>query len=245
MPSLGTHLASARLLADRLAHRHIEADRGAYYLGATAPDVRLITRGEREETHFFKLDEFEEQDSIARMLATHPRLADPSGLSTETRAFMAGYLTHLLLDERYIERIYRSFFGAASKFGDDPRGNLLDRVLQYELDRREREDGALAGVREAMAETTASPDLDFIARETLQRWQEAAVDMASHPPTWDRFVHTATRHLDRSEEEAERLAREVPDLLRDTLDHVTQERVEAFLDESTQAAAERVREYLQ
>ena len=44
MPSLGSHLAGARLIADRLAHRAIEADRGAYYLGATAPDLRSMTR---------------------------------------------------------------------------------------------------------------------------------------------------------------------------------------------------------
>lgn len=245
MPSLGSHLASARLLADRLAHADIDADRGAYYLGATAPDLRLITRGEREDTHFFTLDDLEAQDSVARLFATHPRLATPADLTGETRAFMAGYLTHLLMDQHYIERIYRSYFGVASKFGEDPRGNLLDRVLQYELDRREREQDALAGVREAMAATSAAAEVDFIARDTLLRWRDAAVDIASHPPTWDRFVRMATRHLDRSEEEAERLVRDIPDLLRDTLDHVTQERVDAFLEETTAATADRLREYLQ
>lgn len=245
MPSLGSHLASARLLADRLAHADIEADRGAYYLGATAPDLRLITRGEREETHFFTLDELEAQDSVERLFAAHPRLATPSELTGETRAFMAGYLTHLLMDQHYIERIYRSYFGVASKFGDDPRGNLLDRVLQYELDRREREEDALAGVREAMANTSAAADIDFIARETLLRWRDAAVDIASHPPTWDRFVRMATRHLNRPEDEAERLVRDIPDLLRDTLDHVTQDRVDAFLEEAAEATSARLREYLQ
>lgn len=245
MPSLGSHLASARLLADRLAHRDLEADRGAYYLGATAPDLRLITRGEREDTHFFTLDALEHQDSVARLFAAHPRLRDTRGLTAETRAFMAGYLTHLLMDEQYIERVYRAYFGAASKFGDDPRGNLLDRVLQYELDRRERAQDAFASIREAMATTSASADVDFIARETLLRWRDAAIDIASHPPTWDRFVRMTTRHLDRSEEEARRLARDIPDLLRDTLDHVTEARVQAFLDEAVEAATERLREYLQ
>src|SRR5262245_18161367 len=129
MPSIGSHLASARLIADRLRHRGIDADRGAYYFGSTAPDLRTMARMDREATHFFTLDDLEAQDSIARMFAAHPELADPSALNDETRAFMAGYLTHLLLDERYIERIYREYFGVASKFGTDERGNLLDRVL--------------------------------------------------------------------------------------------------------------------
>lgn len=249
MPSLGSHLAKARLLADRLAHRDIDADRGSYYLGATAPDVRIITRGEREHTHFFTLDDLERQDSVSRMLAAHPRLALPGGLDEPTRAFMAGYLTHLLMDEHYIERIYREYFGAHSVLRGDPRADLLDRVIQYEWDRRERErTDEMAAIREAMASMGALADVEFIERETLRQWRDVAVDMASHPPTWDRFVRVATRHL-RGQPEAEQhaadLLGEIPALLREVIDHVTEERMEQFMDEATDAAAQRVREYLQ
>ena len=47
MPSLGSHMARARALADRLRLPEIDADRGAYYLGSTAPDIRVITRMDR------------------------------------------------------------------------------------------------------------------------------------------------------------------------------------------------------
>lgn len=249
MPSLGSHLASARLLADRLAHRDIEAERGSYYLGATAPDIRIITRGDREHTHFFTLDELESQDSIARMFEAHPRLAVPGGLDETTRAFMAGYLTHLLMDEQYIERIYREYFGAGSVLKGDPRADLLDRVLQYEWDRRERErTDEMASIRDALSSSGGLADVEFIERETLGQWREVAVDMASHPPTWDRFVRVATRHLrnsPESEDEARKLLAEIPELLREVIDHVTEQRMHQFMDEAIEVATHRVREYLQ
>jgi hypothetical protein len=247
MPSIGSHLAGARLVADRLAHRAIEADRGAYFLGATAPDLRGMTRQPREETHFFSFDDLQHQDSAERMFSEHPGLRLASAMDDETRAFVAGYLTHLLMDEQYIERIYREYFGQASKLGGDARADLLDRLLQYELDRREREQDALASTREALAATSAQAEIAFIARETLQRWRDVAVEMASHPPDWDRWARTASRHAGAavaSPDDEAAVLREAPDLLREVLDHVTEQRVREFIDESVEAATARVRTYL-
>ena len=246
MPSIGSHLAGARLVADRLAHRAIEADRGAYFLGATAPDLRGMTRQPREETHFFSFDDLEHQDSAERMFSEHPQLR-ASNLDQETRAFVAGYLTHLLMDEQYIERIYREYFGQASKLAGNARADLLDRLLQYELDRREREQDALASARDAMSVTGARADVAFIARETLERWRDVAIEMASHPPTWERWARTASRHAGAavaSADDEAAMLREVPNLLREVLDHVTEQRVREFMDESIDAATVRVREYL-
>ena len=90
MPSLGSHMARARAVADRLRLSEIDADRGAYYLGSTAPDIRVITRNDREVTHFFTLAELEQQDSVARMFREHPELASPTGLDAAVTAFIAG-----------------------------------------------------------------------------------------------------------------------------------------------------------
>ena len=43
MPPLGLHMTVARELAAAIASSRIEADRGAYYLGATTPDIRVLT----------------------------------------------------------------------------------------------------------------------------------------------------------------------------------------------------------
>jgi hypothetical protein len=250
MPSLGSHLASARVLAGRLAHRDLEGDRGSYYLGSTAPDIRVLTRLDREHTHFFTLDELESQDAVARLFEEHPHLKDVVSLDASTRAFMAGYLTHLVMDQRYIESIYREYFGKTSAYADDPRGNVLDRVLQYEMDRREREDvDAMVEIREAMANCDAAADVGFIERATLLQWRAVACDIASHPPTWERFQKIAGRHLAsagmHSDEDMQRFYDDLPDVLQETIDHVTEQRVREFIDETIDDATERLREYLQ
>lgn len=249
MPSLGSHLAMARLLAGRVARPEIDADRGSFYLGATAPDIRVLTRGDREHTHFFMLEELATQDSVARLFATHPHLRDAAALDTPTRAFMAGYLTHLLMDQLYIERIYREFFGDASMFGGDPRGNVLDRVLQYELDRRQREEAdAMAEIREALANCSSAADVRFIEQETLARWREVAADIANQPPTWERFKRMASRHLHAAgldtDEAIEAFYHGLPAVLQETLDHVTEARVEEFMTAAVDQATARLREYL-
>src|SRR5690606_17820064 len=139
MPSLGSHLLRAYRVAERLGLPEIEADRGAFLLGATAPDIRVITRRDREETHFFSLGDLSDQDSVVRMFRENPGLAMPSGLDAAPTAFEAGYLTHLVLDETFISEIYRPHFGPLSAIDEDPKSNVLDRALQYELDRRDRE----------------------------------------------------------------------------------------------------------
>ena len=245
MPSLASHLAGARIVADRLGHPAIEAGRGAFYLGATAPDLRSIARIPREQTHFYLLDDFGAQDPVARLLEAHPRLAAVDDLDAETRALMAGYITHLLMDQRYIEQVYRAYFGVASKLGGDARADLLDRLLQYELDRREREGEALAAVHAAMQDTSGAVDLGFVEREQLARWRDVAIQMASHPPSWDRWARTAQRHVPgETTEDTDSLLRDVPDLLREVLDHVTEDRLRAFMDESIEEATARVKAYL-
>ena len=247
MPSLGSHLASARLLGDRLTHRTVDADRGSYYLGATAPDIRVVTRLDRERYHFFELDDFASQDSVARLFEEHPALREAAKLDEPTRAFMAGYLTHLVMDEDYIEHIYRQFFGAAV-WGDDPRGAVLDRVLQYEMDRRERERGpAIDEIRAVLANCSASADVDFIGSETLGRWLEVVRDIVAQPPNWDRFPQMMNRHLIHagySEQEIEQFRSDVTEILRETLDHVTEARVQEFLGRTMDRSLDRVREYL-
>src|SRR3990172_8296280 len=102
MPPLGMHMTLARELARQLGRSAIESDPGAYYLGATTPDIRVITRWERARTHFFDLDHFEEQSGVAGIFAAYPELAMPSGLDESTIAFLCGYISHLEMDEAWI-----------------------------------------------------------------------------------------------------------------------------------------------
>src|SRR5574341_2037741 len=98
MPPLAMHTAIAKDIADKLNLAALDDERGSLYLGATAPDIRVITHWERARTHFFDLDCFDEQSGVSALFEAYPALAGPD-LSSQTRAFTAGYLTHLVTDE--------------------------------------------------------------------------------------------------------------------------------------------------
>lgn len=248
MPSIGQHMTRARAIADVLLHPAIDAERGAFYLGSSAPDVRVITRRDRIHTHFFDLDQLEPQDSVSNMFEAYPDLAEAQALDAETRAFMAGYITHLVLDEVYIETMFRPFFGVQSAMKDDLFGNVLDRALQYEMNRREMEDEhAASQLIDALGLCTTSNGCTFIEDEFLERWREVVLDFARAGATWDRFPRMMNIHLKRagfSEEEIDQFTADGPALAKQAYDYVGEGRVSDFIEDATTRAIRRVRHYL-
>ena len=114
MPALTVHTAIAKDVVDQIGASILDKQRGSLYLGATAPDIRVLTRWERERTHFFDLNEFEDQSGVESLFESYPALSSPSRLNEETASFVAGYITHLVMDELWITSIYRPFFGERS-----------------------------------------------------------------------------------------------------------------------------------
>lgn len=226
----------------------IDADRGAYYLGATAPDIRVITRLDRRVTHFYELDELGAQDSVARMFEEHPSLARAAGLDAATTAFICGFVTHLVLDERYIEAVFRSQFGINSPLKDDPRRSVLDRALQYEIDRRDRLDReVMRQVEVALAACAPLSGLPFIEDEHLMRWGATATDVAGQPPDFERFERMMVRHMRDAGYDEQSVIDECADpegLVNEALDLVGAECIERFDREAADLMTERVREYL-
>jgi hypothetical protein len=248
MPSLGSHLTTAYGLATRLGNPHIDADRGAYYLGSTAPDMRILMRVDRKLTHFFDLGEFEDQDSIASMFEAHPELGEAVTLDEATCAFVAGYMTHLLMDEHYIQSIYRTYFGERSALGGDMWANLLDRALQYEMNRRELEDdAALADVRDAIDASQSTVGVRFIDAALWPEWRDFTRGITHQRPDWERFPRVMQIHLRRagfSDEQIEEIGENPPQIVDEAFEHVTDERLARYLEEATELAFERLREYL-
>ena len=247
MPLLGLHMTVARELAREMRQPAIDAGRGAYYLGATTPDIRALTRWDRERTHFFSLDEFGEQDGVHRMFDQQPRLRDTARLDPTTIAFMAGYVSHLVMDEAYIGEIYRPFFGAGSKFGDELMANVMDRLLLYHLDKEEREDApALKEIQQALAEASADIAVDFIGREDLERWRELQVQIVTRPPS---FAKMLVRQLSAAGIEGEDsvtsfLEQNADTLLRGTIEKIGEERIRQFLLDAKARARTAMKEYL-
>ena len=138
MPNLSAHLGMAKEAASRLEHPVIDRNLGAFLLGSVTPDIRIITKGKRDDTHFVDLDFHHMGDGLDGMFREHPRLADAGGLSEATAAFVVGYASHLLSDELWILGLYRPYFGNREVYEDAHEGDLMDRALQLELDRREQ-----------------------------------------------------------------------------------------------------------
>jgi len=250
MPPLGLHTVIAKEVGDRLRHRVLDEERGNLYLGSTAPDIRVITRWERGRTHFFDLHNFGEQSGVAGLFAAYPGLHFPGSLNRATAAFVAGYVTHLVMDELWINTIYRPFFGQRSPLGGDLRANIMDRAIQFSLDRERRIDRDLmAHVVDAVARSDLALEIEFIDGDTLHRWKDVILDVVDHQPDWDRFRYIAGRHLREAgidtPEQFEEFVRSLPDLADETLRYLTEERVKEFMDGAIDGSTAAVKEYME
>jgi hypothetical protein len=249
MPGLRLHLTIARQLALDVATLAIDEHRGAFYLGATTPDIRALTRWDRERTHFFRLDDFDEQSGVHRLFEQEPALRDARALDPATAVFMAGYISHLVLDEDYICQIYRPLFGERSSLSADTMADVMDKALQWDIERADPEAATAADeIRRALAETAVEMEVNFIGREMLVQWRDISLDVIAQPPSVERFVRFVGRRMPqvRFDDEAAvaRFAEEVPALLRRTWEHVGEERVREYLHGSRARARSAIKEYL-
>ena len=243
MPALVSHMIAACRAGERLAAQRLDAANGEFLLGATTPDIRVITRWDRERTHFFDITDEGHQDSVAAFFEAHHSLRDAGRLSPQTRAWVCGYLTHLIMDQEYVTAIYRPYFGHRSLLGGDGHANLLDRILQYEFDRRERErDETMHDLRQALFASALDIDAGFIDRSTLEQWRDTTAAVTEHPPDWERFTFIASRHLDRAgiqdEHGLNEFMQRVPELLDRTLEHVDQATLDGFFELTAERTAQ-------
>jgi len=140
MPLLYLHLSIAKDAADMLDHPVIGSQLGSYLGGVISPDAHFVSSASRSDTHFFDLQASECESGASSIFKTNPGLARGSDIDAATKSFVAGYLSHLITDEIWTLDIYRPFFGDTSPLGGDIEANTLDRLLQYETDRWERQD---------------------------------------------------------------------------------------------------------
>jgi len=249
MPPITLHMILAREVAAGIGNASLDRNPGAYLLGATTPDIRVLTRQDRYSTHFFDLNGEDHQDSVAAFLQEHSSLVDPENLNPETRAFVAGYISHLVMDEQYITRVYRRFFAQHDTLGGVIRANVMDRLLQFDMDKRYGDDPELKrDLASALSSTVENIECGFVETETLERWRQVTYDISQRAMDWDRMRGMISNHLRHSGlEEGETLSGfldDLPELLDETIAHITSAEVEAFMQRSTEAADTAVKRYL-
>ena len=69
MPNLTSHVSLALATANEVDLPSISNNMGSYLLGATAPDIRIITKQSRELTHYSGLDSNVLGDGVERLLS--------------------------------------------------------------------------------------------------------------------------------------------------------------------------------
>ncbi len=249
MPLLYLHLSIAKEAAELLHHPVVDPNMGSYLVGAISPDVHYISGVSRKETHFFDFDKKECESGACLLFKAHPDLARGSKLDATTKSFIAGYLSHLIADEVWILDIYRPFFGNLSPLSGDPMANMLDRLLQFELDRREREDKAkMAVIHAELCDWELQVNIDFLATTALQQWRDFACAAAVRQVTLDDFPPFARSFLLPSKkidaEQLEPFLSSVPDKLNWAIQHVTPQRLIAFREKAISQSVAAAREYL-
>jgi len=250
MPHLVFHMSVARELAGRLNSPIIDNERGAYYMGATGPDMHILSGSKRHTSHFFDLGCIEEQDCVGAFFESYPELRDSKALSPRTAAFVGGYLTHLVIDGLWITDIYRPFFGPQSSLVGDAQANIIDRVLQYDMDlerRRDRE--ATVEIRAALLAGPVDVEVGFVDNAALRRWRDVAADMLARPPTWEFFRYLAGRFLRtagvETEQELEEFLKTVPDLLRRAREQVSDEQMRIAVKRMMTLSLRTLRDYVE
>ena len=244
MPNLITHIDFARRAAYRLNLTTIDSYMGYFLLGSTAPDIRAITRRTREEYHFASLGFDSVGAGIDGLFAAHPHLSECNG---PTRAFVAGYITHLVLDEAWVVEMYRPYFGNRDVFEDEVHGNVIDRAFQLELDRLSQE--AVANGVPLLAEATNSVDVGFIPKETLADWQEWVVEFIQRDFTWERLRFMARRVAAGDESHpahqvADDFLKAIPVSLDRMFEQVTRDDLSRFRDRAVVTLARAVGDYV-
>lgn len=241
----------ARDAVAALGQADLAANPGAFLIGSTSPDIRVLTRQDRRSTHFYDLGDFEHQDSVANFFAAEGRFMAPERLTPATRAWVSGYIAHLAMDELYIEDIYRRFFTPHEELGGQVRANVMDRLLQFELDRVYGNDRELKmSLSEALSCTVENIEVaGFIEHETLERWRQVSFDVANRTMDWERMRSMVSNHLRFSGlAEGETLTTfldSLPELLDATIAHVTNAEVDGYVQRATAAATTAIARYLE
>ncbi len=174
MPTPFTHLAAAQRLLTDPAVPDTQRDllyrqRSAFLLGNVAADARAESGAAREATHFYAYGVPMTTAPWRVMLDRFPALQHAA--AADQRAFLAGYVAHLSMDEVWTVDLLGPYF-AQGDWGESPRQRFFYlHILLIFMDERDEQqlDGWQADTLAA-----AAPDgwLPFMSDTTLCDWRD-------------------------------------------------------------------------
>jgi hypothetical protein len=236
--------------AGRVSHPAIDGRLGTFLLGATSPDIRIMTKWGRDQTHFAPLSIERIGAGVEGLFQRHPTLSHPTedGVNEATKVFLAGYFTHLVADEAWILEIYRTFFGGQRPAEDRVQGNIWDRALQLDMDMAAcREMGGMEQVRHTLEGAELGVEVGFISPETLGQWRDWVCNFTTREYTWER-LRSATRRMYKEDPQATALVEEflqcVPGGLERVYSLVPAEKIAEYREKVVGESMRLIKEYL-
>ena len=248
MPNLPTHFDFALQTLAALDDPTMEAHVGSFLLGCTTPDIRAVTKWKRDHTHFAPLEVDAVGVGTAGLFNSNSHLYEAARRSGATRAFIAGYISHLTTDETWITRIYGPYFGNRERFPNPVEANIWDRALQLDMDRAAWEQTAsMDRVIESLQRSDWGVEVGFIEAETLGQWRAWVTDFSRRPFNWDR-LHFLARRMYRDGEEAQMVVESFLSALHTNLNRVyakvTRKKIRDFHEEAVSESARLIKEHL-
>lgn len=178
MPTPFTHLWIAqRLLEDPALADDVRdllrAELPAYLLGSVAADARPAPDSPREDTHFYRYDRPMEIPPWRTMLEQNSALCCPS--SAAQRAFVAGYVAHLAVDEYWSRYMLHPHFAQSHWGGGLRQRFFVLHLLLIHMD--ERDLIRLYDWHEpALRRCEPQAWLAFMSDEVLCEWRDLIAD---------------------------------------------------------------------
>ncbi len=249
MPGLLSHIDIAIDAASVVDNPVIDGNFDAFILGCCAPDIRIITHGLREDTHFAPLTNRVVGAGMQSLLKAHPGLAEPASLSGPTQAFMAGYFSHLATDEAWIAQVYLPYFDDRDLFEEEIVANICDRAVQLDMDRQALLNrGGLKSIRSQLRNAHVDVEVGFLSTGTLADWSDWVIGYMQQEFTWDRLKRLARRQYPQDETAAQKAADDflsnMPYSLERVYDLVPKKVLQSYRDGTVESWAKMVQEYL-
>jgi hypothetical protein len=159
----------------------------AFVLGSVATDVNNLLGWSREETHFWPWPDEGNPSGAHVLLARYPQL-QAQQLPTLERAFVAGYLCHLITDEQEILTLSRPYVtrlvGVASPEWREVRLAALIVVdAAVEASDPPRLQRGIGQLRDALQLPLGDPLLPFLRLEDVRAWAGLTLAVSHLPPS--------------------------------------------------------------
>ena len=247
MPTPIQHLVIANdVLADPalppVARQILAAQRGAFLFGTIAPDVQTVSGQTREATHFFTLPLTDARPAHQLLFAAHPALVHAHRLTSAQASFIAGYISHLALDELWIAQVFAPYFGPEAEWDTFRERLLMHNVLRTWLDQRDQRRLG-DDVSGTLAQVEPRGWLPFVSDLHLHLWRDEITAELAPGAT----IHTAEVFAERLHvppAEIRRMLESPAELQRRVLAHVPLGCVDRFYADAREVSVRLIAEYL-